>query len=64
MKKSTLFLIFSIFFLAVGAYFGFTYLNSEMEAKNVSQLLLTVSNLLLAVAMFVLSRNKAFRQEQ
>lgn len=61
MKKSTLFLIFCSFFVVLSIFFGYSYFTGDREVENVSQLLLFISMLILAVAMFILSRNKAFQ---
>ncbi|MEL6658786.1 MAG: hypothetical protein AAFN81_11515 [Bacteroidota bacterium] len=60
MNMATVFQILSGFFLLLAAYFGYTYFTGDRAEEDVAQLILTLSNTILAVAMFILSRNKAF----
>jgi len=61
-SKSTIFLVISLIFFGISGFFGAQYFVSDMQKQDVSKLLLFFSNLLLGVAMIILSRNKAFRK--
>ena len=62
MKMAIVFQVFTMFFLLLASYFGYTYFTGDRTVEDVAQLIMTFSTSLLAIAMFILSRNKAFNK--
>ena len=64
MQVSVVFRSFAVLFVVLAAFFGYTYFTGERQKEDVPYLILTCSTFVMAVAMLILSRNKAFNQRK